>query len=159
MNSEKTQPAQWQDNPGYAQAMYAANNAKTVQSETVNPWQWQDKFGFAQAVSVKHSTNTLYCSGQAAMDAEGRPVGGTMAEQIQMSLQNLEQVIKQAGYHPGNIVRLNLYTTSVPDFFAAYETLIAWFQLHKLTAASTLVQVEALAFPELTVEIEAIVVG
>ena len=82
-----------------------------------------------------------------------------MTEQIQLSLQNLEQVIKQAGYQPGNIARLNLYTTSVPDFFAAYSTLMAWFQLHNLTAASTLVQVGALAFPELTVEIEAIVVG
>ena len=126
---------------------------------TSNPWQWQQNFGYSQAVSVTNNTNTLYCSGQAAMDADGRPVGGSMTEQIQLSLQNLETVIEQAGYQTRNIVRLNLYTTSIPDFFAAYGTVVSWFQSHQISPSSTLVQVTALAFPELAVEIEATVVG
>ena len=126
--------------------------------KTINPWQWQDNFGYAQAVEITHNQGTLYCSGQAAMDADGNPVGGTMAEQVHLSIQNLEQVIRQAGYQPGNIVRLNIYTTSIPDFFATYGTLVSWFQLHQITPSSTLVQVAALAFPALTVEIEATLV-
>ena len=125
---------------------------------TINPWQWQTNFGYAQAVEISNNQGTLYCSGQAAMDAAGNPMSGSMAEQMQLSLKNLETVIEQAGYQPANIVRLNLYTTSIPDFFAAYGTLMTWFQAHQIRPTSTLVQVAALAFPELTSEIEATVV-
>ena len=126
--------------------------------ETINPWQWQDNLGYAQAISVQNNAGTLYCSGQAAMDADGKPVGGNMTEQLQLSLQNLGKVIMQAGYDPANIVRLNFYTTSIPDFFGAYGNVVSWFQAYGLTPTSTLVQVTALAFPELVVEIEATVV-
>lgn len=92
--------------------------------QLTNPWPWQDNFGYAQAVSITNPTRTLYCSGQAAVNAKGQPTGGTMSDQIRQCLLNLEQVIGQAGYRPENIVRLNLYTTSIPDFFAAYGTLL-----------------------------------
>lgn len=124
----------------------------------INPWQWQDNFGYAQAVEVKSNTGTLYCSGQAAMDANGKPIGGNMSEQIKLSLENLQKVIKHANYHPSNIVRLNFYTTSVPAFFEAYGTVVGWMKQNECTPSSTLVQVSALAFPELNIEIEATVV-
>ncbi|AKD57900.1 RidA family protein [Spirosoma radiotolerans] len=126
--------------------------------KTINPWQWQNNFGYAQAVEITQHQGTLYCAGQAAIDADGNPVGGSMTEQVQLSLQNLETVINKAGYHPAHIIRLNLYTTSIPDFFAAYGTLMAWLQAHRVTPSCTLVQVEALAYPALTIEIEATVV-
>lgn len=124
----------------------------------INPWQWQDNMGFAQAIEVKNNAGTLYCSGQAAMDADGKPVNGNMSEQLKLSLENLHIVIKQAGYDASNIVRLNFYTTSVSSFFEAYGTAIDWMKQHHCTPASTLVQVGALAFPELSIEIEATVV-
>ncbi len=124
----------------------------------INPWQWQNNFGYAQAIEVKNNTGTLYCSGQAAMNAEGMPVTGNMSEQIKCSLDNLHQVIKQADYDTSNIVRLNFYTTSVPSFFEAYGTLIEWMKQQGCTPSCTLVQVAALAFPELNIEIEATVV-
>jgi enamine deaminase RidA (YjgF/YER057c/UK114 family) len=125
---------------------------------SINPWQWQDNFGYAQAIEVKNNTGTLYCAGQAAMDANGKPVSGNMSEQIKLSLENLHQVVKQAGYDPSNIVRLNFFTTSVPAFFEAYGTAIEWMKQHHCTPSSTLLQIGALAFPELTIEIEATVV-
>ena len=88
-----------------------------MQKNTINPWKWQDNLGFSQAIEVKQNTGTLYCSGQAAMTAEGQPVNGSMAEQIQLSLDNLETLIIQSGYQPSNIVNLKHYTTSIPDFF------------------------------------------
>ncbi len=125
----------------------------------INPWQWQDHLGYAQAIEIKANKGTLYCSGQAAMDADGKPVAGTMNEQIALCFSNLEQVIYQAGYGPSQIIRLNFYTTSIPDFFGAYDTVINWMKQHHCTPASTLAQVAALAFPELQIEIEATVVG
>ena len=80
-----------------------------------------------------------------------------MSEQIKLSCENLYQVIKQAGYEASNIIRLNIFTTSIPLFFEAYGEMMQWLQQHNCAPASTLVQVQALAFPELTVEIEATV--
>ena len=114
----------------------------------INPWQWQDNLGYSQAIEVKNSEGTLYCAGQASMNADGQPVGGSMLEQIRLSLENVHKVIIQAGYHPANIIRLNFYTTSIPLFFEAYGQAISWLQQHNCKPASTLIQVEALAFPE-----------
>jgi 2-iminobutanoate/2-iminopropanoate deaminase len=130
-----------------------------MKKNLINPWQWQDQLGYAQAIEIKNNQGTLYCAGQAAMDATGKPVAGSMPEQLQLCLSNLEQVIRQANYHPSNVVRLNVYTTSIPQFFQAYATLTNWMAQHQIVPASTLLEVKALAFPELQVEIEATVVG
>ena len=129
-----------------------------MKKQIINPWTWQDNLGYAQAVEVFNVTGTLYCAGQASMNAEGQPVAGNMGEQIKLSLQNLEQVIKQANYDPANIVRLNFYTTSVPSFFEAYDEAIGWLKQFGCTPSCTLLEISALAFPELTVEIEATVI-
>lgn len=129
-----------------------------MQKIVINPWQWQNDLGYSQAIEIRHSECTLYCAGQAAMTAAGQPVGGSMSEQIQLSCQNLYEVIVQAGYDVANIVRLNLYTTSISSFFEAYGELLTWMQQHNCTPVSTLVQVQALAYPELNIEIEATVI-
>ena len=130
-----------------------------MNTQAINPWQWQDNFAYAQAIEVTNNKGTLYCAGQAAMNAQGQPVPGTMSEQIQLCLSNLEQVVQKAHYKCANIVRLNLYTTSIADFFQAYGTLVGWMKQHYVLASSTLIEVKALAFPELKVEIEATVVA
>jgi 2-iminobutanoate/2-iminopropanoate deaminase len=130
-----------------------------MEKKLINPWKWQDNLGYAQAVEVKHNQGTLYCSGQTAMTADGAPAGGDMAAQIILTLQNLEKVIRKADYQPENIVRLNLYTTSIRDFFANYGILAGWMHEHKIVPSSTLLEVKALAFPELLVEIEATLVA
>lgn len=130
-----------------------------MEKNVVNPWKWQDNFGYAQAVEVKNNKGTLYCSGQAAMNVEGVPSNGSMREQVELSLVNLEKVIEQAGYMPSGIVRLNLYTTSIADLFPEYGTIVTWLHKHHCTPTSTLVEVKALAFPSLTIEIEATVVS
>ncbi len=129
-----------------------------MKKTVINPWQWQNNFGYAQAIEVKSNTGTLYCSGQAAINADGKPVTGDMSEQIKCSLDNLHHVIKHADYNTSNIVRLNFYTTSVSSFFEAYGTIINWMNQQGCTPSSTLVEVASLAFPELNIEIEATVV-
>jgi 2-iminobutanoate/2-iminopropanoate deaminase len=125
----------------------------------INPWKWQDNLGYAQAVEVKNSNGTLYCAGQAAMNGEGQPVAGTMEEQIKLCLANLEQVTLHAGYELKNIVRLNLYTTNIGEFFGAYGALAGWLAQNGAMPSSTLLEVSGLAYPELKVEIEATVVA
>ncbi|GAB3949907.1 RidA family protein [Spirosoma harenae] len=125
----------------------------------INPWQWQDQLGYAQAVEVPGGSNTLYCAGQAAMNAQGQPVEGSMSEQIELCLNNLDAVLEKAGYAFQNVVRLNFYTTSIEQFFAAYGQVIDRLKRSGCTPSSTLTEVQALAFPQLKVEIEATAVN
>lgn len=125
-----------------------------MQTTIINPWKWQTPMGYAQAVEVAQATHTLYCAGQAAMNAEGKPTGGDMSTQIGVCFDNLELVLRQAGYSMANLVRLNYYTTSVAAFFAVYEKATSRLDAKHLPTV-TLFEVSALAFPELLVEIEA----
>lgn len=129
-----------------------------MKTNQINPWKWQDNLGYAQAVEVKQNEGTLYCAGQAAMSADGQPIEGTMQEQITLTLANVQQVIDQAGYESKNIVRLNIFTTSIGETFASWGSIAGWLAQYGCTPASTLVEVQALAFPQLKIEIEATVV-
>ncbi|UFH56387.1 RidA family protein [Spirosoma sp. KNUC1025] len=126
-----------------------------MQKSLINPWQWQNQLGYAQAIEIPQATNTLYCAGQGAVDAEGRPVNAAMSEQINLSFDNLETVLQQAGYSLANVVRLNYYTTSIEQFFAAYGNVMGRLQTGGCVPASTLTEVNSLAFPEMMIEIEA----
>lgn len=64
-----------------------------MEKRVVNPWQWQEKNGYAQAVEVTQAAATLYCAGQAAIDADGQPSTGDMRAQVLQVLGNVEQVI------------------------------------------------------------------
>lgn len=126
-----------------------------MQKSIINPWQWQNQLGYAQAIEISHASHTLYCAGQAAMNADGRPIATDMSGQISSCFDNLEAVLQQAGYSVANVVRLNFYTTSINQFFADYGQVIDRLRAAGCTPASTLLEVNALAFPELMIEIEA----
>lgn len=129
---------------------------KTIKKEIINPWQWQDQLGFVQAVHVKKPQETLYCAGQTAMDAAGKPCGeGDMRAQIQHAMDNLETVLTQAGFGLSDIVRLHYYTTDVDLFFQHYDVITHRLSYSGAKVSATLLGVSRLAFPQLLVEIEA----
>ena len=129
-----------------------------MQKQTFQPWKWGESTNSVQAVEIKQAEGTLYCSGQVAIDASGQPgKAGMRAELIQI-IRNLEQLIGEAGYDCGGIVRLNIFTTSTTDFFSTcvdvYQDFLA---KHAIKQATTLIEVKGL-FAGLTVELEATVV-
>lgn len=132
--------------------------SKTMEKRTVNPWKWGEYTNSAQAVEVKNVECTLYCSGQAAIDANGQPSAADMRTQLILTINNLEELIQSSGYDCSGIVRLNIYTTSVQDFFSTCTDVYQEF-LHKygIKQATTLLEVKGL-FSTLTVELEATVV-
>ncbi|MGN6439196.1 MAG: RidA family protein [Agriterribacter sp.] len=119
-----------------------------VKKTVINPWAWQDKLGNAQ---VPGFASTLYCSGQ----ANGNPSGGSMNDQIHESFNNLEKVLRQAGYTLSDVVRLIFYTTSIDDFFCEYGAVLSRLKKFNGVPSSTLTEVRALAYPSLLLEIEA----
>jgi enamine deaminase RidA (YjgF/YER057c/UK114 family) len=124
--------------------------------DIVNPWTWQDPMGFVQAQRISGAQRILVCAGQASMSAEGEPLhAGDMRAQLQQTLDNLETVLKQAGFGLGDVVRLTTYTTSIDQYFAAYQEALPRLTSAGCRPASTLVEVRRLALPELMVEIEA----
>jgi 2-iminobutanoate/2-iminopropanoate deaminase len=128
-----------------------------MEKRIINPWQWQDARSYVQAVEVKHAESTLYCAGQAAVHADGQSSTADMKTQLMLAIQNLEQVITEAGYECRGIVRLNILTTSSAEFFTCFDVLQAWIGKHGIKQATTLFEVPTL-FETLKVELEATVV-
>ena len=130
-----------------------------MERKIINPWKWQDPIGFVQANAVSGVQRMVICAGQTAVDAEGNPQhAGDMHGQVQLALDNLETVLKEAGMTLANVVRLNYYTTDVDRFFAANDRLTERLAAAGCRPAAALLGVVRLAFPPLLVEIEAIAV-
>jgi enamine deaminase RidA (YjgF/YER057c/UK114 family) len=131
--------------------------SKAMEKRIINPWQWQDERSYVQAVEVKEASGTLYVSGQAAVLADGQSSTADMKTQLIQAIQNLEQVIREAGYECKNIVRLTIYTTSTAELWPHFPILQEWIAKHGIKQATTFMEVKSL-FETLTVELEATVV-
>jgi len=88
-----------------------------MEKQTFDPWAWGKNTNSVQAVEVKDVSGTLYCSRQAVIDANGLPSNADMRPQLLQTIANLEQLIDESGYDCRNIVRLNVYTISMKNFF------------------------------------------
>lgn len=131
-------------------------HAETAGHRVVSPWTWQDAFGFVQAHEVIGAGRTIFCAGQASVDDDGRPLhAGDMRAQVERALDNLEAALDAAGAPLSDVVRLNYYTTDVDALLGAWDVLATRLAGSGCRPASTLLGVQALAFPELLVEIEA----
>ena len=95
--------------------------------------------GFNQGEVVEGDRRTLYCAGQTATSAEGRPQhAGNMGAQVSMAVDNLEAVLGEAGMSLANVVRLNIYTTDVDDFLANYGSMAERLQSAGVAPPGTL---------------------
>lgn len=126
-----------------------------VQRTAVNPWTWSAELGFNQGELVSGPTRTLYCSGQTAMSADGKPQhDGDLAAQLALSLDNLEAVLGAGGMSLQNLVRLTVYTTDVDLLFPHYGVLAARLGAAGVAPATTMLGVTRLAIPGQLVELE-----
>ncbi|QFG22963.1 RidA family protein [Actinomadura sp. WMMB 499] len=126
-----------------------------MQRTAINPWTWSTDLGYHQGELVSGHTGTLYCSGQTAMDADGKPRHpGDMAAQLALSLDNLEAVLGEARMSLANLVRLNVYTTDVDRLFEHYGVLAARLGAAGAAPPTTMLGVTRLAIPDLMVELE-----
>ena len=121
----------------------------------VNPVKWSVELGFNQGEIVSGHTRTLYCSGQTAMNADGKPQhDGDMAAQLTLSLDNLEAVLGEADMSLANLVRLNVYTTDVELLFPQYGVLASRLGAAGVAPTTTMLEVTRLAIPGQMVELE-----
>lgn len=131
-----------------------------MERRSINPWKWQDAFGYVQANAVQNAQRTLYCSGQSAVDADGKALHpGDMRAQIALTLDNLETVLRESGFAFKDIVRLNIFTTDVDKFFENYDAFITRLAEAGCRHTGCLIGVARLAFPEMMLEVEATAVA
>jgi enamine deaminase RidA (YjgF/YER057c/UK114 family) len=133
---------------------------RAMERRIINPWTWQDALGYVQANELTGAQRVLVCSGQTAVDANGQPQhAGDMAAQLNLALDNVETVLRAAGFTLGDVVRLNLYTTDVDALFEALPAVGPRIQAAGCRFSSTLLGVVRLASPELLIELEATAAG
>jgi 2-iminobutanoate/2-iminopropanoate deaminase len=61
--------------------------------------------------------NLLYCSGQTPIDpATGQLVAGGISEQTHQAFNNLEVVLQAAGLSMDDVIKVNVYLTTMDDF-------------------------------------------
>jgi enamine deaminase RidA (YjgF/YER057c/UK114 family) len=126
-----------------------------IQRMAVNPVTWSVEMGFNQGEVVSGHTRTLFCSGQTATDADGKPRhDGDMAAQLALSIDNLEAVLGEAGMSLSNLVRLGVYATDVDLLFRHYGVLASRLGAARVAPTTTMLGVTRLALPELMVELE-----
>jgi enamine deaminase RidA (YjgF/YER057c/UK114 family) len=127
-----------------------------MERRIVNPWTWQDQYGFVHGHELTGAERVLYCAGQTSVDADGAPLHeGDMAAQVNQALDNVEAVLREAGFTLADVVRLNYYVTDVDAFVEAGAASARRLAEAGCRPSSTLLGVARLAFPSLLVEIEA----
>ena len=105
---------------------------------------------------IEGTTRTLVCSGQTAIDADGKAQhAGDMKAQMGLALDNLAAVLEAGGMTLSDVIKLTIYTTDVDQVLANWEMFAARVGAANVKPPQTLAAVNRLAFPELMVEIEA----
>jgi reactive intermediate/imine deaminase len=113
-----------------------------------------EPYRISQAMRVG---DLLFVSGQAAIDEHGQLVGvGDFDAQAEQAFANLERVLAAGGSTLRDVVKVTIFLTDMSNFPKIVELRGEWFS--DPYPADTIVQVEALALPELVIEIEAVAV-
>lgn len=126
--------------------------------EVTVDWSWDDDSGYAQAIEAG---GMLFISGQAALDPDGRVVGeNDLAAQTRKCFENMRELLVKAGAGFQDVVQLTTYfTVDITDLNvrrAYWRVRQEFFGSHKPT--STGLQIQALLYPSLMLEVAAIAV-
>jgi len=114
-----------------------------------------EPFRLSQAIRVGE---LLFVSGQAAIDEHGELVGvGDFDAQAEQVFHNLARVLEAGGSRLDRIVKVTIFLTDMANFPKIVELRGKWFT--PPYPADTIVEVTALALPELELEIEAVAVA
>jgi reactive intermediate/imine deaminase len=109
-------------------------------------------FNIAQAYKAG---DFIFISGQAALDLQGNIIGaGDFEAQAVQAFENLKAVLLAAGSGMDKLIKVTIYVTDMAHFGSVVAMRERYFS--PPWPADTLVEVAALALPELMIEIEGI---
>ena len=115
---------------------------------------WEQEYGYSQAVKVG---DTIYLAGQVSHDDKGNIIGlGDMEMQMRQAYANVQKVLAQYGATMANIVDEVLFVTDMETAFAAAVKCRQAVFSGTPVVASTIVQIQRLAFSEFMIEIKCV---
>ena len=113
-----------------------------------------EPYRISQAIRIG---DFLFVSGQAAIDEHGQLVGvGDFDAQAEQAFTNLDRVLGAGGSSLHDVVKVTIFLTDMSNFSKIVELRGKWFS--EPYPADSIIQVAALALPELEIEIEAVAV-
>ncbi len=116
---------------------------------------WYEPFRIALGYRVG---DVIVLSGQASINRQGDVVGaGDFDAQAAQVFENLDYVLGLAGSSMRNIINVNIFLTDMANFPKIMELREKYFTAPY--PADTIVEVNALALPELMIEIQAIAIA
>jgi enamine deaminase RidA (YjgF/YER057c/UK114 family) len=123
--------------------------------KVILPPGWPRPKGYANGVTV--TGRQVYIAGMIGWDAQGVFHSDDFAGQAQQALQNIVDVLREAGGKPEHIVRMTWYVTDKREYLAAGREVGKAFReiIGSYNAAMTAVEVKALIEDRAKVEIEA----
>lgn len=131
----------------------SVHHNKSVAAE----WEWEKHMPPAPAI---RAGNTIYLSGQIALDADGQVVGiGDVIAQARQCFENIKAILAREGATMRDIVKMTTYYACplTDEVTREYWKVRAEF-FGDYRPASTGVSISALIFPTVLVEIEVIAV-
>jgi enamine deaminase RidA (YjgF/YER057c/UK114 family) len=124
-------------------------------SQVLQPAHWARPRGYANGVAVRG--RQVFVAGMIGWDAQGRFQSDDLVAQVRQALQNIVDVLAEAGARPEHVVRMTWYLTDKREYLYRGKEIGAAFResIGSFNAAMTAVQVSALIEDRAKVEIEA----
>ena len=126
--------------------------------QLLQPAHWTRPKGYANGVAVSLVRGRqVFVAGMIGWDAQGRFHADDLVAQVRQALQNIVEVLAEAGAKPEHIVRMTWYLTDKREYLRRGKEIGAVFRelIGSFDAAMTAVQVSALIEDRALVEIEA----
>lgn len=123
--------------------------------EVLHPANWKAAKGYANGIVAQG--RTVYVGGQIGWTGTQVFEAKDLAGQIRQTLQNIVDIVREAGGSPEHIVKMTWYITSKSDYLANLKAVGDAYRsvMGKHFPAMAMVQVAALIEDEAKVEIEA----
>ena len=126
--------------------------------QLLQPAHWTRPKGYANGVAVSLARGRqVFVAGMIGWDAQGQFHTDDLVAQVRQALQNIVEVLAEAGARPEHIVRMTWYLTDKREYLLRGKEIGAVFRelIGSFNAAMTAVQVSALIEDRALVEIEA----
>lgn len=131
-----------------------------MEKHAINPEVLGPTYGYTHVITVSGG-RTIYVGGQISFDSEGLIVGrGDIQAQARLAFGNLKLALAAAGATPTDAVKIGIFVVGLDDdrLQVVRETRDEIFDFGADPPTSTLLGVQALALPDLLIEVEAIAV-
>ena len=125
-----------------------------MSSRLLQPAHWARPRGYANGVAVRGTQ--VFVAGMIGWDAQGKFHSDELVPQVRQALQNIVEVLAEAGAKPEHIVRMTWYLTDKREYLARGREIGAVFRelIGSFNAAMSAVEVAALIEDRAQVEIE-----